>query len=87
MGEYLKVLASKFGVDSSTMSKSLFSGGASYGVGNYIASVRTFQWETETHLVTLIWGALTCIVLTLLSSIMSDLYKLTKKKLTRKNKT
>lgn len=86
MSEHLKLIAEKLGVDTGTMVKSLFSGSASYGVGAYIANIKTFQWETETHLVTLIWGALTCIILTILSSIVSDLYKLLKNKISGKGK-
>lgn len=81
MNEILRSLADKLGTDVQTMWKSIFSGTSSTGLGIYITNVSNFNWQFELNLVSLFWGALSCIVLTLLSLLVSDIYKFIKRKL------
>lgn len=84
MNEFIKSIAVFFDVDTSTMWKSLASGGTSTGVGIYIADISSLQWQVELNLITLFWGAISCILLTVLSLAVQDIYKTVKSKLKRK---
>jgi hypothetical protein len=79
MSEIVKPLANFFGVDISTMWKSIFSGTSSTGVGIYIAKINNINWNFELNIVSLFWGAISAIILTLISLFVSDMYKSIKK--------
>lgn len=83
MNEILEPIAKLFGVDISTMWKSIFSGTSSTGVGIYIANIGGFDWQFQLNVVSLFWGALSCVVLTILSLLVSDIYKYIKKKIVK----
>jgi hypothetical protein len=79
MGEIVKPLANLFEVDISTMWKSIFSGTSSTGLGIYIARINNINWNFELNMISLCWGVLSAIILTLVSLSVSDLYKFIKK--------
>ena len=79
MSEIVKPLANFFGVDISTMWKSIFSGTSSTGVGIYIAKINNISWNFDINMISLFWGVVSCIVLTLVSLLVSDIYKSIKK--------
>lgn len=81
MNELMKPIAKAFGTDVDTMWKSIFSGTSSTGVGIYMADISSLNWQFELNLISLFWGSMTCIVLTMLSLLVSDLYKFCKRKL------
>ena len=84
INETLQAIANKLGTDLETMWKSIFSGTSSTGVGIYITNMSGFNWQFELNFVSLIWGAVSCIVLTLLSLLISDAYKYVKKKICKR---
>lgn len=83
MNEILKPIAEKLGTDLQTMYKSIFSGTSSTGVGIYITNISNFSWEFQLNLISLFWGSISCIILTLLSLMVSDVYKYCKKRLNK----
>ena len=85
--ELLRPLADRLGTDINTMWKSIFSGTSSTGLGMYITNISNFNWEFELNVVSLFWGALSCIMLTLLSLLISDAYKYCKRKLCKKKES
>lgn len=86
INEIIQPIAKALGVDINTMWKSIASGTSSTGVGFYIANIHQFNWQYDVNIVSLAWAALSCVVLTMLSLLVSDLYKLAKKKLFNKDK-
>jgi len=86
MDEILKPIANFFGVDISTMWKSIFSGTSSTGVGWYVANIHNFNWQFDVNFVSIVWAAISCVVLTVLSLMVSDLYKMIKKKIINRKK-
>lgn len=86
MNEILEPIARSFGTDIQTMWKSIASGTSSTGLGIYITNVSGWDFQFQLNLVSLFWGALSCILLTLLSLFVSDTYKFVKKKLFNKDK-
>ena len=87
INETLQAVANKLGTDIETMWKSIFSGTSSTGLGMYITNISNFNWEFELNVVSLFWGALSCIMLTLLSLLISDAYKYCKRKLCKKKES
>lgn len=81
MNEILEPVARLFGTDIQTMWKSIFSGTSSTGLGIYITNVSGWNFQFELNIVSLFWGAISCVVLTLLSLFVSDCYKAIKKKI------
>lgn len=81
MERVLEIVSRALGTDVETMWKSIFSGTSSTGLGIYIANVSQLNWHFELNIVSLVWGAVSCVILTLLSLLVSDLYKLCKKRL------
>lgn len=73
--EVIQYIAHTLKTDVSTMWKSIFSGTSSTGAGFYLAKINGFDWQFELNIVSLFWGAVSCILLTLLSLFVSDLYK------------
>jgi len=87
MNEILEPLAKTFGTDIQTMWKSIASGTSSTGLGIYLTNISGLDFQFQVNIVSLFWGALSCIVLTILSLLVSDCYKSIKKKIINKNKT
>ena len=81
--ELLRPLADHLGTDVNTMYKSIFSGTSSTGVGIYITNISNLNWEFQLNLISLFWGSISCIILTLLSLMVSDVYKYCKKRLNK----
>lgn len=84
MNELLQPIAKAFGADMPTMYKSIASGTSSTGLGIYITNISSLNWQFELNLVSLVWGAVSCILLTVLSLFVSDAYKSIKKKILAK---
>lgn len=80
MNEILEPIAKYFGVDISTMWKSIASGTSSTGLGVYLTNASGFDFQFQLNIVSLFWGLISCILLTLVSLFVSDMYKLVKKK-------
>lgn len=79
--DVLQKLSEKLGYDTQTIWKSTLSGTSSTGLGIYITKISNFNWQFELNFVSLFWGAISCIILTILSLAVSDLYKYIKKKI------
>jgi len=83
MDELLKPIAEFFKVDISTMWRSVVSGTSSTGIGIYVADTN-WNWKFEMNVVSLFWGILSCIILTILSMFIQDCYKSIRKKIQNK---
>lgn len=72
-------IAEVLGTDLPTLYKSIFTGSTSTGVG-YLATAVNNNWNIELHLIDIFWALITCILLTLVSLLITDCYKTLKKK-------
>jgi len=79
----LKHIADMLGTDSSTLGKSMFSGGTSTGVGIYITQLQ-LEWQFDINIVNIFWALVTCVLMTFVSLLITDCYKSVKAKLKAK---
>lgn len=86
MDDLLKPIADFFNVDISTMWRSVVSGTSSTGVGMYMTNISGWNWRFEMNLISLFWGVVSCIVLTILSMFVQDCYRHVRNKIQNKKK-
>jgi hypothetical protein len=80
VGELFQKIAQMLNTDLSTLYKSVTVGSTSTAVGA-VAKAANQGWETQIHLIDIFWALLTCVLLTLTSLLITDLYKTIKKRI------
>lgn len=78
-------IANMFNVDLNTLYKSLGISGTSTG-GVYIARAQSMNWEFQANIVDLVWAVVTCIVLTVISLLVTKLCRKIEKVLSKPKK-